>query len=231
MFTKRTTKPEKSNKYYILASAGGYAKGIAGSKGGSSVLPNCAGYAACRFNESLQTGCMKYFAYWPDAENFYDIGKQQGLPVGEKPVAGSIIVWRRGKTWYNADGAGHVEFVEEVKSDGSIITSASAWGGEEFYVMHRYRESGNWGMGSAYAFVGFVYPPSSANSRCIKKGDKGADVELMQARLHALGYLRKDEIDGDFGKITLGALLAFQFENKLEVDGICGPSTQAALAK
>ena len=53
----------------------------------------------------------------------------------------------------------------------------------------------------------------------------------MQARLHALGYLRKDEIDGDFGKITLGALLAFQFENKLEVDGICGPSTQAALAK
>ncbi|MBP0976462.1 MAG: peptidoglycan-binding protein, partial [Oscillospiraceae bacterium] len=45
------------------------------------------------------------------------------------------------------------------------------------------------------------------------------------------GYMRKSEIDGDFGRITLGAVCAFQLENKLEVDGICGPKTQAALYK
>ena len=31
--------------------------------------------------------------------------------------------------------------------------------------------------------------------------------------------------------ITLGALLAFQFKNNLEVDGLCGPKTGAALLK
>lgn len=67
--------------------------------------------------------------------------------------------------------------------------------------------------------------------RVIKKGDKGADVELMQARLAAKGYLRKSEVDGDFGTITLGALLAFQFEHDLDVDGLCGPATKAALTK
>ena len=34
-----------------------------------------------------------------------------------------------------------------------------------------------------------------------------------------------------FGTITLGALLAFQFENGLAVDGICGPATMAALKR
>lgn len=55
----------------------------------------------------------------------------------------------------------------------------------------------------------------------VKKGDHGEAVEQMQAYLHAKGYLRKEEIDGAFGKITLGGLLAFQFENGLAVDGIC----------
>ncbi len=55
----------------------------------------------------------------------------------------------------------------------------------------------------------------------IKKGDRGEQVEEMQAMLHSRGYLRKEEIDGAFGKITLGALLAFQFENGLPVDGVC----------
>jgi peptidoglycan hydrolase-like protein with peptidoglycan-binding domain len=54
-------------------------------------------------------------------------------------------------------------------------------------------------------------------------------VQQMQQALFERGYLRKSEIDGDFGKITLGAVLAFQFENKLEVDGVCGQKTKAAL--
>ena len=43
------------------------------------------------------------------------------------------------------------------------------------------------------------------------------------------GYLPKTEVDGVFGKITLGAVLAFQLESGLEPDGICGPLTNAAL--
>ena len=51
----------------------------------------------------------------------------------------------------------------------------------------------------------------------------------MQQRLANLGYLRTAEIDGDFGKITLGAVLAFQFENGLEVDGSCDTNTRKKL--
>ena len=51
----------------------------------------------------------------------------------------------------------------------------------------------------------------------------------MQEKLCIHGYLRSAEIDGYFGRITLGALLAFQFEHRLAVDGICGPATKAAL--
>lgn len=65
----------------------------------------------------------------------------------------------------------------------------------------------------------------------LKKGDKGEEVELIQLRLYENGYLRKNEIDGDFGTITLGALCAFQLEHNLTVNGICGKETIAELAK
>lgn len=79
-----------------------------------------------------------------------------------------------------------------------------------------------------YQYYG-IKRESPAPPPVIRKGDTGADVELMQARLAAKGYLRKSEVDGDFGTITLGALLAFQFEHDLDVDGLCGPATKAAL--
>ena len=50
-------------------------------------------------------------------------------------------------------------------------------------------------------------------------------MQKMQENLYQKGYLRKNEIDGDFGKITLGALLAYQFENGLNVSGICKAET------
>ena len=75
--------------------------------------------------------------------------------------------------------------------------------------------------------------PQTANteskSKSLRKGDEGIEVRKMQQSLANLGYLRIAEIDGDFGKITLGAVLAFQFENGLEVDGICGTNTRKKL--
>jgi surface antigen len=227
------TKPESGNPYYNKIENGGYSGAILGSPTdkGCNVLANCVGYAAGRFNEIIGQPKFVYFQYPPNAEDFYDTAVAAGLKVGSTPQLGAIIVWAKGKTWTSADGAGHVAVVEEIKSDGSIITSESGYGcASPFWTSHRYKENGNWGQSTAYRFLGFIYQPGSTTpDRCIKKGDKGADVELMQARLHALGYLRKSEIDGDFGKITLGAVCAFQLESGLDVDGICGPATKAAL--
>ena len=234
MFKPRLTKPESGNPYYNRIATGGYSGAIMGSPRceGTDVLANCVGYAAGRFNEIIGKCKYVYFQYPPNAEDFYDTAIAAGLKVGTKPQLGAIICWAKGKTWTSADGAGHVAVVEEIKSDGSIITSESGYGcTNPFWTSHRYRESGNWGQSAAYRFLGFIYQPEQQAERVIRKGDRGADVELMQARLAAKGYLRKSEVDGDFGTITLGGLLAFQFEHDLDVDGLCGPATKAALTE
>ena len=234
MFKPRMTKPESGNPYYNTIAAGGYSGCIKGNPtdAGCNVLANCVGYAAGRFNEIIGKPEMKYFKVAPNAEDFYDTAIAAGLKVGTTPKLGAIIVWAKGKTWTSADGAGHVAVVEEIKIDGSIITSESGWGcASPFWTSHRYKESGNWGQSTAYRFLGFIYQPEEPQPKYIKKGDTGAAVELMQSRLAAKGYLRKNEIDGDFGLITLGAVCAFQLENGLDVDGICGPATQAKLSK
>lgn len=233
MFKPRMTKPESGNKYYNTIANGGYSGAIVGqpTDKGCNVLANCVGYAAGRFNEIIGQGRFVYFKYPPNAEDFYDTAVSQGLKVGKEPKLGAIIVWAKGKTWTSSDGAGHVAVVEEIKADGSIVTSESGYGcASPFWTSHRYKENGNWGAGTQYRFLGFVYQPEpSVPTNVIKRGDKGAAVVWMQTKLYEHGYLRKNEIDGDFGTITFGSLLAFQFDNKLTVDGICGDATKAKL--
>lgn len=233
MFKPRFTRPEAGNKYYIRKASGGYSPAIKGNPTDKDcdVLHNCVGYAAGRFHEIANRPQFDLVDA-VNAENMYANAQQHGLKTGSTPQLGALIVWQKGATLSGSDGAGHVAVVEQVNADGSIITSESGYGAKNpFWTTHREKGGGNWGESSAYKFIGFVYQPQQQQKTgtVIRKGDTGAEVELMQARLHALGYMRKNEIDGDFGKITLGALLAFQFEHDLEVDGICGPKTRAAL--
>ncbi len=64
----------------------------------------------------------------------------------------------------------------------------------------------------------------------LRKGDKGEDVRVLQNKLLKLGYsLPKYGADGSYGEETTAAVMAFQTDKGLVVDGICGPITQAAL--
>lgn len=70
----------------------------------------------------------------------------------------------------------------------------------------------------------------SPTPRNLRKGDKGEDVREMQTMLIDAGYpCGNFGADGEFGGATLAALRAFQRDNGLEVDGIYGPATRAAL--
>ena len=232
MFKPRMTKPESGNPYYNTVTNGGYSGAIVGqpTDKGCNVLANCVGYAAGRFNEIIGQNKLVYFKYPPNAEDFYDTAINAGLKVGLVPQLGAIIVWAKGKTWTSADGAGHVAVVEQINADGSIITSESGYGcANPFWTTHREKGGGNWGAGSSYRFLGFIYQPDTVPTSVIKRGDKGTAVTWMQTKLCEHGYLRKNEIDGDYGTITFGALLAFQYDNKLDVDGICGAQTKAKL--
>ena len=237
MFKKRITKPESGNKYYNTVQKGGYSTAIVGNPtdAGCNVLANCVGYSAGRFNENIGAGKFVYYSYPPNAEDFFSSGKKQGLKTGIIPDLGAIVVWSKGKAGNSADGAGHVANIEEVQSDGTILTSESGWGCKNpFWTNHREFGNGNVGAGSEYHFLGFVYLPNEhrCKTECmpvIKEGARNDAVRWLQNGLIQRGYLRKNELDGDFGLITLGALLAFQLKNGLDVDGICGPMTWEAL--
>jgi len=62
----------------------------------------------------------------------------------------------------------------------------------------------------------------------LKLGSKGSQVVTLQKRLNELGY-NCGAADGIFGSKTRQAVMAFQKDNGLAVDGIVGPKTIAKL--
>lgn len=159
-FTPRMTKPEAGNKYYIRKGNGGYSNAIAGYPVDKDcdVLSNCVGYAYGRFNEIGGYGFCKYLAP-VNAENF--ITYKGSCQTGMTPKLGACMVWQCGATLSGSDGAGHVAIVEQVISETEVITSESGYGcATPFWTQTRRRGSGNWGAGSAYKFLGFIYNPA-----------------------------------------------------------------------
>lgn len=67
-------------------------------------------------------------------------------------------------------------------------------------------------------------------SRMLRNGDKGDDVKELQTALKTLGYFNGD-IGGNYLTLTTQAVKAFQKANGLEVDGIFGPKSLAALVE
>ena len=225
-FEPRFTKPEAGNKYYITIVNGGWSRAIMGKPRDPDcdTLANCVGYAFGRFHEIANCPAMNLFDP-VNAENIFENAQRHGLKTGSTPQLGALIVWQKGDTLSSKDGAGHVAVVEEIGIGGEIRTSESGYGAAKPFWCGDYKQP--YAYKDGYRLLGFVYQPMSG--RALRKGDKGAEVELMQSRLCERGYLRKTEIDGSFGRITLGAVLCFQFEHGLDVDGVCGPKTQAAL--
>ena len=65
-------------------------------------------------------------------------------------------------------------------------------------------------------------------SEKLRWGSEGTAVEQLQSTLNEHGASLS--VDGKFGKLTHGAVKDFQRSQDLQVDGIVGPKTQAALS-
>ena len=113
-------------------------------------LPNCTCYAWGRFYEcggvypNLSTG---------NAEDWYYHG--DGYARGSTPALGAVLCLADGPY----SGEGHVAVVEEIYSDGTILTSNSAWGGSYFYL--QYLSPPYYLPASGYVFQGFIYNPNA----------------------------------------------------------------------
>ena len=72
----------------------------------------------------------------------------------------------------------------------------------------------------------------SINIRMLKKGMKGGDVKALQRMLFMDGYsIGTAGDDGDFGSCTEKAVMNYQTDHKLDVDGIAGKQTFSELLK
>lgn len=67
-------------------------------------------------------------------------------------------------------------------------------------------------------------------TRLLRRGSVGEDVGQLQTLLGVLGY-DAGSADGVFGARTVAAVRAFQADSGLDVDGVVGSSTRAALAE
>lgn len=146
-FTQRTEAPTSGNAYYY-ANNPFYASGYG--------LPNCTCYAWGRFWECQGSAGSRPRLSLGNAEDWWGY-TSDGYQRGQTPRVGAVICWRKGQAGNNSDGAGHVEIVEAVNDDGTIVTTGSAWNGYLFRTKKR-NPTSNWDGGD-YIFQGFIYNP------------------------------------------------------------------------
>lgn len=155
-YTPRLTAPSKSDKNFIHYSKGGYNTCIMIDKSTGSVLPNCVGYAQGRLLEILGKKAVNWKLPACNAEDWFETAQKNGFKTGMTPKLGAVAVFRAGVTHNGSDGAGHVAVVEEIKANGDIVVSQSAYGGTEFYLSTITKASG-YMYNSNRPFLGFIY--------------------------------------------------------------------------
>jgi len=161
-YTSRKNIPQKNNKYYINYDFGGYNVAIPINKTSGWVMPNCVGYAQGRYREIC--GDMKIWSnvgvfLSGNAETFWPNAVANGFKTGQIPRLGSIVVYEGA-----GEAAGHVSIVEEIvlnkdKDDiDYIITSNSAYKGEEFFTQKLTKEDGYlYNKDGSRPLLGFIY--------------------------------------------------------------------------
>lgn len=155
-YTPRLTAPSKSDKNFIHYSKGGYNTCIMIDKSTGSVLPNCVGYAQGRLLEILGKKAVNWKLPACNAEDWFETAQKNGLKTGMTPKLGAIAVFRAGTTHNGSDGAGHVAVVEEIKANGDIDVSQSAYGGSRWYLSTLTKASG-YTYSANRPLEGFIY--------------------------------------------------------------------------
>ena len=141
--------PSQDNKYYNS----GINPYVSAGYGMFQNNGNCTAYAYGRFMENLNQDWCNLSVN--DAEDFFDHSDE--YERGQTPRLGAIICWE-GK----GSLAGHVAVVEEIREDGTIVTSNSAWESSLFYLKELRPP---YDMGSNYRFQGFIYNPNVIDYR------------------------------------------------------------------
>ena len=189
-YTPRLTAPSRTDRRFIHYLKGGYNTCVMVDRQSGFVMPNCVGYAQGRLLEIRGENKADWKLPACNAEDWYDKAKANGLQVGSTPKLGAVVVWRAGNTHNSADGAGHVAIVEEIKANGDIVVSQSAYGGQEFYMSTITKASG-YMYAANRPLVGFVYAgvefeeDNSQPGQSTTSVQAGIKVELKNVQAYA----------------------------------------------
>lgn len=148
MFTPRLTAPTTSNAYYFSDNPF-YNSGYG--------MPNCTAYAWGRFYEINPSERPRLSLH--NADTWYSYN--DGYNRGDTPMLGAILCFSGGI--YSGDG--HVCVVEEIKRNGEIVTSNSAYNGSFFYLTTLSPTNRYVPTGSGYNYQGFIYNPNISITR------------------------------------------------------------------
>lgn len=160
-FTPRlsTTEPTamSGNKYYYDSAYNAFYPEYAP---GGSAIPgsggNCTWYAYGRFGEINDFEAYENHLPTGNGEDWYPRNEaSKTYEYGQTPKLGAVICFSGG-----GDG-GHVAIVEEIKDNGDVVTSNSAYGipGTYFYVQ-TYEKANSYNFGG-FTFQGFIYSPKT----------------------------------------------------------------------
>lgn len=156
------------------------------------------------------------------------------------PQVGDLVLYSKNGS---AAGIYHVELVEKVSASSITTIGGNTSGSDANGVQGDgdgcYRKTVSRSNRLIFGYVRPRYKGSSAEPQTpwdgksypghlVRRGDRGPEVRWVQTRLTAHGH--RLDVDGDFGPITESAVRAFQKARGLEVDGIVGPQTWAALS-
>lgn len=177
----------------------------------------------------------KGFAYCPYGVSYY----RDRDRFNKTPEAGAIVFF----DWRGDGIADHVGIVEKVEPgkvisiEGNTSYSDNSNGGQ---VMRRSRSLSRGILGFAHPDYDDKPATSDPNVRSwsgrhlmlTSPMQRGEDIREWQERMIELGYnLGRGGADGWFGEKSHAALLQFQKDKGLEVDGVIGPISWEATFK
>ena len=184
--------------------------------------------------QSTCTGCKYEGRDIYDCRGFtYCVLRDAGAPIS---TGGCTTQWNTKKNWLEKGVINDLPdvvccvFEQSKNGSGMSHTGFHIGGGKVIHCSGEVKwdtvESKHW---THYAIPKGLYKKVDAMT-ILRKGSTGDEVKSVQAKLKELGFYTS-AIDGVYGNGTVAAVKNFQSKNNLEVDGIVGTKTWAALNK
>lgn len=193
IFTPRFTAPDKSNANYYSDKNPFYAyKDKDGSR--PLMMPNCTAYTYGRLME--MTGRTFEGLIGGNAWTWYGKAAAAGLETGQTPKLGAVCCFE-----VTDNGAGHISVVEEIKANGDIVTSNSAYEGEVFYLKTLTKASG-YNYAPTRPFKGFIYCGTEFISKEDEKPPQGETKAGLQVTLASTPCYKSETAASEYDKKT-----------------------------